>query len=302
MELSQKRMRKQLELLKPILNGCSMELARKGQDALGALLCRSYHKEVLTEEISSFQFPACKIVPQDRAAVGRILYLHGGGYVCGDLEYAKGFGSVLAAVTGAAVLCPAYRLAPEHPFPAGLDDAMTAYRALLAEGTPEDLILCGESAGGGMIYALCLRARTEGLPLPAGLIGISPWTDLTASGPSYEENLTKDPSMTRERLAFFASCYAGSYHHPLVSPLFGELEGLPPSLLFVGGDEIMLDDSRLLHEKLLKAGCSSTLEVAPELWHAYILYCLKERRCDLERIHTFCQDVWAGGKNIRKST
>ena len=102
MELSQKRMRKQLERMKPLITGCSMELARKGQDALGALLSRSYHKEVRVEEVCFPGFPACRIVPRDQSPVGRMLYLHGGGYVCGDLEYAKGFGSVLSAVTGAA--------------------------------------------------------------------------------------------------------------------------------------------------------------------------------------------------------
>ena len=120
-----------------------------------------------------------------------MLYLHGGGYVCGDLEYAKGFGSVLSAVTGAEVLCPAYRRAPEHPFPAGLEDSFSAYQFLLEQEGP--VVLCGESAGGGMIYALCFLAKEKGLPLPAGLIGISPWTDLTASGSSYEETPLHDP-------------------------------------------------------------------------------------------------------------
>lgn len=296
-ELSQKRMRKQLERMKPLITGCSMELARKGQDALGALLSRSYHKEVRVEEVCFPGFPACRIVPRDQSPVGRMLYLHGGGYVCGDLEYAKGFGSVLSAVTGAEVLCPAYRLAPEHPFPAGLEDSFSAYQFLLEQEGP--VVLCGESAGGGMIYALCFLAKEKGLPLPAGLIGISPWTDLTASGSSYEENRERDPSMTRERLDLFASCYTECRDNPLVSPLFGDLTGFPPSLLFVGGDEIMLDDSRRLHEKLLSCGCASTLEIAPELWHAYVLYCLKERRTDLDRIAAFCHSCFCGENNFQ---
>lgn len=204
-------------------------------------------------------FPACRISPRNQTPSGRILYLHGGGYTCGGLEYAKGFGSVLASITGAEVLCPAYRLAPEHPFPAGLEDGLTAYKSLLEQEGP--VVLCGESAGGGLIYALCLLAKTEGLPLPAGLIGISPWTDLTASGSSYETNRDRDPSITLEQLDFFASCYTTCRDNPLASPLFGDFTGFPPSLLFVGGDEILLDDSRLLHEKLLASGCSSTLRL-----------------------------------------
>lgn len=266
---------------------------------MGALLSRSYHKEVHVEEVHFPGFSACRIAPRDQTPVGQILYLHGGGYVCGDLEYAKGFGSVLAAVTGAEVLCPAYRLAPEYPFPAGLEDGFSAYKLLLKQKAP--VVLCGESAGGGMIYALCFLARAEGLPLPAGLIGISPWTDLTASGGSYEENRERDPSMTGERLDFFASCYTSCRDNPLVSPLFGDLDGFPPSLLFVGGDEIMLDDSRRLHEKLLSCGCASTLEIAPELWHAYVLYCLKERRTDLDRIATFCHTCFCGENNFQIS-
>ena len=141
-----------------------------------------------------------------------------------------------------------------------------------------------------------VKARQEELPLPAGLIGISAWTDLTASGRSYAENRDRDPSMTWERLDFFASCYTQCRDLPLVSPLFGDLTGFPPSLLFVGGDEIMLDDSRLLHEKLMASGSPSTLVVAPGLWHAYILYVLKERREDLERIAAFCRDCCRGQK------
>ena len=267
-ELSQKRMRKQLERMKPLITGCSMELARKGQDALGALLSRSYHKEVRVEEVCFPGFPACRIVPRDQSPVGRMLYLHGGGYVCGDLEYAK-----------------------------GLEDSFSAYQFLLEQEGP--VVLCGESAGGGMIYALCFLAKEKGLPLPAGLIGISPWTDLTASGSSYEENRERDPSMTRERLDLFASCYTECRDNPLVSPVFGDLTGFPPSLLFVGGDEIMLDDSRRLHEKLLSCGCASTLEIAPELWHAYVLYCLKERRTDLDRIAAFCHSCFCGENNFQ---
>ena len=298
-ELSQKRMRKQLERIKPLLASCTIEVARKGQEALGLLLCRSYHKKVCVEKADFPGFPACRISPRNQTPSGRILYLHGGGYTCGGLEYAKGFGSVLASITGAEVLCPAYRLAPEHPFPAGLEDGLTAYKSLLEQEGP--VVLCGESAGGGLIYAPCLLAKTEGLPLPAGLIGISPWTDLTASGSSYETNRDRDPSITLEQLDFFASCYTTCRDNPLASPLFGDFTGFPPSLLFVGGDEILLDDSRLLHEKLLASGCSSTLEIAPELWHAYVLYCLKERHMDLDRIAAFCYASFHGENSFQIS-
>ena len=148
-ELSQKRMRKQLERIKPLLASCTIEVARKGQEALGLLLCRSYHKKVCVEKADFPGFPACRISPRNQTPSGRILYLHGGGYTCGGLEYAKGFGSVLASITGAEVLCPAYRLAPEHPFPAGLEDGLTAYKSLLEQEGP--VVLC---AHGIREYAL----------------------------------------------------------------------------------------------------------------------------------------------------
>lgn len=164
---------------------------RKGQDALGALLSRSYHKEVRVEEVCFPGFPACPDCAQgskpggtDAVSPWRRLRLRGFG-VC------QGLGSVLSAVTGAEVLCPAYRLAPEHPFPAGLEDSFSAYQFLLEQEGP--VVLCGESAGGGMIYALCFLAKEKGLPLPAGLIGISPWTDLTASGSSYRRESGAGP-------------------------------------------------------------------------------------------------------------
>ncbi len=292
MGLPAKLIRSQLNFFKPFVAACSLETTRKGQDKLGELMEAIHKKEVLIKEHPFQNFEGAWISPRDERRSGVILYLHGGGYTCGDLDYAKGFGSTLAAECGARVFCAAYRLAPEQPFPAALDDAEESYEYLLSKGySPKQICLCGESAGGGLIYALCLRLKEKGRPLPCGLIGISPWTDLSASGPSYELNRDVDPSMTQELLAFYADCYAEDKTAPLVSPLFGELKGLPPSLIFVGGDEIMLDDSRLLHEKLLSSGCKSRLIVAPERWHAYVLYMLNENMSDFEEINRFLNQV-----------
>lgn len=292
MGLPAKLIRSQLNFFKPFVAACSLETIRKGQDKLGELMEAIHKKEVLIKEHPFQNFEGAWISPRDERRSGVILYLHGGGYTCGDLDYAKGFGSTLAAECGARVFCAAYRLAPEQPFPAALDDAEESYEYLLSKGySPKQICLCGESAGGGLIYALCLRLKEKGRPLPCGLIGISPWTDLSASGPSYELNRDVDPSMTQELLAFYADCYAEDKTAPLVSPLFGELKGLPPSLIFVGGDEIMLDDSRLLHEKLLSSGCKSRLIVAPERWHAYVLYMLNENMSDFEEINRFLNQV-----------
>ena len=301
MELHAKRVRAQLNLFKPVMTSCSLEASRKGQDKLGELMTSLHRSEIMTKNHDFQHFQGAWIMPQDQRRGGVVLYLHGGGYTCGSLEYAKGFSSVLAAECGVRVFCAAYRLAPEHRYPAAVEDALEAYQYLLKKGyAGHQILLCGESAGGGLIYALCLKLKELGLPLPCGLIGISPWTDLTGSGKSYEENREVDPSMSPELLQFYAKCYTDDPADPLCSPLFGDLTGFPPSLLFVGGDEVMLDDTRMLHEKLVKSGCRSKLIVAPERWHAYVLYCLSENMPqDFETINRFMDKVLSPARSLR---
>ena len=301
MELHAKRVRAQLNLFKPVMTSCSLEASRKGQDKLGELMTALHRSEIMTKNHDFQHFQGAWIMPQDQRRGGVVLYLHGGGYTCGSLEYAKGFSSVLAAECGVRVFCAAYRLAPEHRYPAAVEDALEAYQYLLKKGyAGHQILLCGESAGGGLIYALCLKLKELGLPLPCGLIGISPWTDLTGSGKSYEENREVDPSMSPELLQFYAKCYTDDPADPLCSPLFGDLSGFPPSLLFVGGDEVMLDDTRMLHQKLVKSGCRSKLIVAPERWHAYVLYCLSENMPqDFETINRFMDKVLSPARSLR---
>ena len=301
MELHARLVRSQLNFFKPFVANCSLEVTRKGQDKLGELMTALHKREVLVKEHDFGRFQGAWIMPRDERRGGVVLYLHGGGYTCGSLEYAKGFAATLASECGVRAFCAAYRLAPENRYPAALDDALEAYRYLLGKGyAARQILLCGESAGGGLIYALCLKLKELGLPLPGGLIGISPWTDLTGSGKSYEEHREIDPSMTPELLQFYAKCYTDDPTDPFCSPLFGNLTGLPPSLLFVGGDEVMLDDTRMLHEKLLESGCRSKMIVAPERWHAYVLYCLNENMPqDFEAINRFMDQVLSPARSLR---
>ena len=294
MGLSAKLVRSQLNFFKPFVANCSLEVTRKGQDKLGELMEAIHWHDVIVHDHNFENFEGAWVIPKEERRSGAVLYLHGGGYTCGDLEYAKGFASTLAAECGVRVFCAAYRLAPETRFPGAVDDAEESYRYLLSKGyTPEQICLCGESAGGGLIYALCLRLKERGLPLPCGIIAISPWVDLTASGESYITNKDADPSLTEELLRFYAKCYADDVRAPEVSPLFAELDGLPPSLIFVGGDEILLDDSKRMHEKLLQSGCKSQLVIAPERWHAYVLYMLNENMSDFDTINQFLSRVMA---------
>lgn len=288
MALSAKYVRSRLTMLRSVMKNFSLESSRKGQRMLGELMEFKHRKMVIIKDHPFEKFAAAWVIPKDERRQGVILYLHGGGYACGDLEYAKGYGSTLAVRCGIRVFSPAYRLAPESPFPAALEDALESYQYLLKKGyDSRQIALCGESAGGGLIYALCLKLKEENLPLPGGLIAMSPWTDLTSSGQSYETNRDVDPNMTVEQLQFYTRCYTTDPKNPLASPIFGNLEGLPPSLIFVGGDEIMLSDAADMHKNLLAAGCKSKLVVAPERWHAYVLYELAENEEDYDTINHF---------------
>ena len=301
MELHAKLVRAQLNFFKPFVANCSLEVTRKGQDKLGELMTAIHKREVYVREHDFGGFQGAWLTPKDKRRTGVVLYLHGGGYTCGNLEYAKGFAATLADECGVRVFCAAYRLAPESRFPAALDDAVVSYQYLLSKGyAPNQILLCGESAGGGLIYALCLKLKALKLPLPCGLVGISPWTDLTQSGKTFAENRDNDPSLSEELLNFYAACYTDDAKNPLCSPLFGDLSDLPPSLLFAGGDEILLDDARRLHEKLLASGCKSRLHIAPERWHAYVLYCLTENmQDDFEAINQFLDKTLSPAKSLR---
>ena len=287
MALSPKAIQTQLNLLRPLLGTLSLKTLRKWQDRIGELMEARYREQVMVKEHPFPQFPAAWVIPTDQRRQGVILYLHGGGYACGGLDYALGFGSMLSQRTGTRVFCPAYRLAPENPFPAAVEDALLSYRYLLDKGYAGSITLCGESAGGGLCYALSMELRRLGLPMPCGILGISPWTDLTASGSSYEENQDIDPSMTRQQLAFYAGCYTAEPEAPLASPLLGDLTGMPPSVLFVGAMEILLDDATGMHRRLLEADCESRLVVRQDRWHGYLLYGLAEDDRDFETIEQF---------------
>ncbi len=318
-----KFLRSQLKLIKPVLSTSTLDTMRKRQDTLGRFMARSYKNNVVYEDIQIGNMNSTMITPKNELSGGVILYFHGGGYVAGNLNYAKGFGTMLSVRFGIRVFCPEYRLAPEHIFPAAIDDAMDAYVYLLSNGySPSQIILCGESAGGGLCYSVCQLLAKKGRTAPAGIIAISPWTDLTASGGSYITNEKKDPSMTKERLKYFADLYvygAESFEggravarentdadadralksDPRMSPLFGSFEGMPPSLIFVGGDEIMLDDSFAVYQRLRAAGARCELIIAPEMWHGYVLYALKENGTDFDVMGRFIKENIPNQKKLR---
>jgi len=208
-----------------------------------------------------------------QARSGRVLlYLHGGGYtICSPATHRMLTGR-LALECRARTLVIDYRLAPEHPFPAALEDTLSAYRWLLDQGIPPGRIAVGgDSAGGGLSLALCVSLRETAEPLPGALYLISPWTDLTFSGESHRTHTGVDPIFHGGTGTTFAPAYTDGHDpaDPLISPLFADLRGLPPTLIHVGGDEILLSDSTRLVDKLRLAGVASTLEIWPGMWHVF---------------------------------
>ncbi|MDI9519802.1 MAG: alpha/beta hydrolase [Bacillota bacterium] len=269
----------QIVLLNPLISALDLNKQRALQDALGALGSRANANRVETYPLTLSNCEASWVFPIEGIISKAVLYLHGGAYTAGGLDYARGFGSILALNANRSVLCLDYRLAPENPFPAALDDAVEAYRDMLRRYRPEDIAFVGESAGGGLCFALALRLKQLGLPQPERLAALSPWVDLKQSSQACRL-MEKDLILSCEGLETAARYYCGENdpQNPLISPLYGELEGLPPCLIITGGDEILLAESEAMHQKLLDAGVESTLHVEPGMWHVYPLYPVPEAR------------------------
>ncbi len=208
------------------------------------------------------------------AGLGVILYLHGGAYALGSINTHREFVARLAHATHLRGLAINYRLAPEYPYPAALEDATVAYRWLLAQGlSPSQIIIAGDSSGGGLALATMVALRDAGETLPAGAVCISPWTDLAMTGASIESKAKADPILNGDSLKRYASYYAGAHDRmmPLISPTYADLSGLPPALIQVGTDEILLDDARRCAARAREAGVDVTLEVWDEMFHVFQL-------------------------------
>lgn len=219
---------------------------------------------------------ACEwVLPDDSIPTQVVFYLHGGGYVTKMPLLYRTFLHILAKESQAQFLMVDYRLAPEFPFPAALADALTAYQWLLKQGwEPNQVLVAGDSAGGGLATALLLAIRDMDLPMPVGAFLLSPWTDLTGSGESIQSLAEADVILDWDTLMECARDYAGgeSLAHPWVSPLFGDFHGLPDTLIVVGDAEILLDDSIRLAEKMLADGVGVELLVEPFMGHVYPAY------------------------------
>jgi acetyl esterase/lipase len=223
-----------------------------------------------------------------------VLYFHGGAYAVGTAALFRDFTWRIGAAAGACVLYFDYRLAPEHRFPAALEDAVAVYRWLAGRLDPGQIAFVGDSAGGGLALATLHKLRDEGIALPGAVVAVSPWTDLALTGPSLRSNAAADPMLNVAQLPALADSYlAGADpRHRYASPLYGDASGLPPTLIHVGSDEILRDDSIRMAEKLRVAGCDVEIEVWPRMPHAWHHYAriLPEGRRAIERIGAFLRD------------
>ena len=222
-----------------------------------------------------------------------LVYFHGGGYAGGSPRTHRDMIARLARATGRRILAVDYRLAPEHPFPAAVDDAVTAWQWLIRDfgANPKDTAVAGDSAGGGLTLALLVKLRDAGGPLPAAAVLMSPWADLAVTGPSARDKAEEDPFLTPEGLRYFSGLYRhdADPEDPLVSPLFADMTGLPPILIQVGERECLLDDSARLAEKARAAGVDITLEVWESMVHVFQGFAavLPEGQNAIKRIGTY---------------
>ncbi|MEO8458097.1 MAG: alpha/beta hydrolase [Chloroflexota bacterium] len=224
-----------------------------------------------------------------------VLYLHGGGYVIGSTNTHADLVSRIGRAAGARALAINYRLAPEYPHPAAVEDATTAYRWLLAQGaSPEAIVIVGDSAGGGLTAATLLALKDAGNPMPAAAVLISPWTDLALTGESVRTREAADPALSPGILAKWSSAYCDGRPStdPLISPLYGDHGGLPPLLVIAGDAEILLDDSVRYAERARAAGVDVTLEVWDEMLHIFPIFAgmLPEGQQAIERIGAFIKE------------
>ena len=244
------------------------------------------------ESVDVDGIPAEWIYPPDADPERVVLFLHGGAYMLGSLTSHRDLVARLSHAAGVRSLLIDYRLAPEHVFPAALDDALTAYRWLLARGTqPEHIVLAGDSAGGGLTLALLQTLRDKDIPMPAGAVLLSPWTDLVGTVESRTTRDAVDPIFSGSAINFLANFYAGTEekHNPLLSPIYADLHGFPPLLIEVGNDEVLLDDSLQVAEHAKAANVPVELTVWDDMWHVFQQYAsvLPEGQQSLENIGRF---------------
>jgi len=277
--------------------GASLNEMRAGLDAMGGMFPS-------VEGVSSAAVDAGGVPAEwfdvDGGDRGRVtLYLHGGGYLIGSVQSHRPLIERVTAATKGRVLALNYRLAPEHPFPAAVDDAVAAYRWLLQQGySPERIAVAGDSAGGGLTIATLIALRDAGEPMPACAVPISPWTDMECTGESVVTRAAVDPMVQKEMLLEMGGAYLNGADpkSPLAAPLHADLTGLPPLLIQVGDAEVLLDDTTRIESRMKTAGVEVTVEIWEDMIHVWHLFApmLDKGQEAITRLGSFIQEKTAG--------
>lgn len=277
----------------PPLGDGDVAAMRASAEAMGAML--PVDPQVVLEPAPIGTAPAEWASAPGANPARAVLYLHGGGYASGSIAVYRSLSARLSRASAAKVLTVEYRLAPEHPFPAGLDDALAAYDGLLQAGfAPERIVVAGDSAGGGLAAALLLVIRDRGRPAPAGAVLLSPLLDLAATGESMITKAADDPMVSAGNVRATAARYLGpdgDPRRPLASPLYADLKGLPPLLIQVGTAECLLDDARRFADRARDAGVVVDLEVWDDMIHVWQVFAaiLDEGQSAIDAIGRFVQ-------------
>lgn len=297
MAFDEKKNQNLMQLVKKVhglVENQDIEKQRQSQEQIGSLL--KSNKEITYKELAGEDGLTGEWVSVNRPHTKKyvILYCHGGGYSTGSSLYARTITAKLAGCTSMDVLSFDYRLAPEHPYPAAITDAMRAWDSLMLLGYgARDVIVAGDSAGGNLALALTLKLKEEGRLLPRGLVLFSPWTDLTASGKSYQTKAALDPVLDMEYLQRAIADYAGKedLQNPYISPLFGDFTGFPPVYIQVGDNEILLSDSESLYKKMLKADVAVKMEHFKGMWHVFQMTPVKKAYEAMDMAAEFIYDI-----------
>ncbi len=287
------KMLKAIKRMHALMETPDIEKQRAAQENLGGIFSKNREIEYQNFNIGE--------IPAEWSCVGRshmkkyvILYCHGGGYTSGSFRYARSITNKLAGSTSMDVLSFDYRLAPEAPFPAALEDAMNVWNYLMYHGYgARDVMIAGDSAGGNLALTLTLKLKEQGRLLPRGLILFSPWTDLTMSGKSHKEKAELDPILTAEYLQRCIESYAPEMDlkNPYLSPLFGDFTGFPPTYIQVGTNEILLSDSSKLRKKLQQYHVPVRMEDYPGMWHVFQMSPLKTAFHAMDQVAEFMFDI-----------
>ncbi len=281
-----------IKAVKPFISGMKLNKKRTGHNLLGIL--KGVPKDVEIIPCVDAPVTAEWIIPPEYKGEHIILFIHGGAYLTGTCLSSRPVAGLLCGTSRIRVITFEYRLAPENPYPAALDDTVSLWNYLIGKVKPSDIVVVGESAGGGLAFALGLYLKEHNMELPAGIVTLSAWTDLTITLPSHVELEKIDPVLDSDALRIAALKYSAGENlkDPHISPVYGSYEGFCPTLIHVGSKEILLDDSRKIYDKLKEANVNAKLSIYEGMWHVWHGFDITESKIALHEINEFIKELF----------